>query len=218
MAKKKTTKKKTAKKTALKKITKTAKVKSSVKATSKVKSVSIAKSPALKGFSADLVKKLSKIRMLICDIDGVLTDSRIFWQDGQGWTRNFSVRDGYGLILLRREGVRIGVISAGSSEDVKKRMESLKIEDAYLGTVEKEEALEEILAIRNLTDEEIAYIGDDYPDVPVMKRVGFSATVPDATADIKKAAHYVTQQKGGFGAVREVADAIRGAQGLGPVV
>lgn len=159
--------------------------------------------------------QLRKIKLLALDIDGVQTDASVFWLKDQGWTRQFSVMDGQGMILLKKTGVIIAFISAGDSEDVRQRAERLEIEDAYFGTKDKLKALEEILNKYKMSFEEVAYIGDDVPDLAVLKKVGFGATVPNAVDEVKNVAHYVTQRQGGSGAVREVTDAIMRIQSKG---
>jgi 3-deoxy-D-manno-octulosonate 8-phosphate phosphatase (KDO 8-P phosphatase) len=166
--------------------------------------------------TADLQARLKKLKILILDVDGVMTDGRVFWLNGHGWTRHFHVQDGYGLKLLMKAGIQVAVISGGESEDVRTRMKFLGIEHVFLGDEDKAKALDKILAATGLSSDQMAFMGDDLFDIPVLERVGFSATVPHAVEAVKRRVHYVTQAQGGWGAVREVADAIRKAQGLGP--
>lgn len=160
----------------------------------------------------ELQNRLKKIKLLLLDVDGVLTDGRIFWQEGQGWTRFFSIKDGYGLKLLMKSGVDVGIISGGESLDVKKRAEFLKIQHVFLGDEDKIKALNKIMAATGLTADQIAFIGDELFDMPVLQAVGFSATVPHAVDEVKEVVNYITEGEGGWGAVREVADAIRKSQ------
>lgn len=162
------------------------------------------------------LKRLRKIKLLALDIDGVMTNTRIFWLKNQGWTREFSVRDGYAVLMLMKAGLEVAVISAGESEDVRARMERLKIKRAHFGNEDKLPILERILTETGISFEETAYIGDELMDIPVLEKVGFAATVPHAVAAVKKRVDYVTATAAGNGVVREVADAIRAAQGLGP--
>jgi len=164
----------------------------------------------------DIQARLKKIKLLILDVDGVMTDGRIFWLEGHGWTRHFHIKDGYGLKVLMKCGVDVAVISGGDSEDVRTRMEFLKIQHVFLGDEDKLKALDKIIASTKLSTEQMAFMGDDLFDIPVIERVGFSATVPHAVDPVKARVHYVTDTPGGWGAVREVADAIRKAQCLGP--
>lgn len=164
----------------------------------------------------DIQDRLKKIKLLILDVDGVMTDGRIFWLDGHGWTRHFHIKDGYGLKVLMKCGIQVAIISGGDSKDVRTRMEFLKIQHVFLGDEDKIKALDKIVASTKLDLAEMAFMGDDLFDIPVIERVGFSATVPHAVDPVKARVHYVTETPGGWGAVREVADAIRKAQGLGP--
>lgn len=170
----------------------------------------------------DLQSKLRKIRLLILDIDGVMTDGRIFWQESQGqgggWTRYFHIKDGYGLKVLMAAGVDVAVISGGDSFDVRKRMEFLKIKHVFLGDENKIVAFDKIVEATGLKPEQMAFMGDDLFDIPVIEKVGFSATVPHAVEPVKARVDYITEHHGGWGAVREIADAIRQSQGLGPYV
>lgn len=166
----------------------------------------------------DLQTRLKLLKLLILDVDGVMTDGRVFWLEGHGWTRNFHVQDGYGLKLLMKHGVQVAVISGGESEDVRTRMRFLNVEHVFLGDEDKVKALDKIVAATGLTTEQMGFMGDDLFDIPVLERVGFSATVPHAVDAVKARVHYVTERQGGWGAVREIADAIRKAQGLGPYI
>jgi 3-deoxy-D-manno-octulosonate 8-phosphate phosphatase (KDO 8-P phosphatase) len=156
-----------------------------------------------------LRRKLQKVRMLICDVDGVLTDGRLWISDDGKWRRYFHIKDGVGMNLLRECGYEIGVISGGKSDDVITRMAFLKVPHVYLEASDKVGPFNDVLAKTGFKEEEIAFIGDEIFDIPIFKRVGFAATVPGAVNEVKKAAHYVTETKGGEGAVREVIDFIR---------
>lgn len=164
----------------------------------------------------DIRARLKKLSLLILDVDGVMTDGRIFWLDGYGWTRHFHIKDGYGLKVLMKAGIQIAVISGGDSKDVRARMEFLKIPHVFLGDEDKIKALDKIVERTGLSHDQMAFMGDDLFDIPVIEKVGFSATVPHAVDAVKARVHYITESPGGWGAVREVADAIRRAQGLGP--
>lgn len=153
--------------------------------------------------------RLKKIKMLILDVDGVMTDGRVFWVEGTGWTRMFSIKDGYGLKLLMKAGVDVAVISGGDSKSVRERASFLGIKHVYLGDENKIIALEKIMRDTGFAYEQLAFVGDDLFDMPVLQVVGFSATVPTAVIEVKEIVHYVTTEEGGFGAVREIADLIR---------
>ena len=164
----------------------------------------------------DMQARLKKIKMLLLDVDGVMTDGRIFWLDGHGWTRYFHIKDGYGLKLLMKAGIQVGIISGGDSKDVRTRAEFLKLNHVFLGDENKIVALDKVMAATGFKYDEIAFMGDELFDIPVLEKVGFSATVPHAVEPVKERVHYITECEGGWGAVREVADAIRKAQGHGP--
>ena len=145
------------------------------------------------------------------DCDGVLTDAKV-WYDDSGerpdWKRAYSLRDGYGLKKLIDSGFIVGVITASQSKDIRERASSLKIQYFYEGRFEKMVAYEDFKEKTGLKDHEVAYMGDDDPDVPVLKTVGFAATVNDALPSAKKAVHYISSFKGGEGAVRDVCEMI----------
>jgi 3-deoxy-D-manno-octulosonate 8-phosphate phosphatase (KDO 8-P phosphatase) len=162
--------------------------------------------------SKEIKARLKKVRMLILDVDGVMTDGRIWWIEGTGWTRAFSVKDGYGLRLLMRAGFDIAVISGGDSKSVRERAQFLGIKHVYLGDENKLTALEKIMKATGYKHDQLAFVGDDLFDMPVLELVGFSATVPHAVPEVKEIVHYITTEPGGFGAVREVADLIRQCQ------
>lgn len=164
----------------------------------------------------DIQNRLKRIKLLILDVDGVMTDGRIFWLEEFGWTRHFHIKDGYGLKVLMNCGIQVAVISGGDSKDVRTRMEFLKIPYVFLGDENKIIALDKIVKTTGFALDQMAFMGDDLFDIPVIEKVGFSATVPHAVDEVKARVHYITETPGGWGAVREVADAIRKSQGLGP--
>lgn len=153
------------------------------------------------------------IRLLILDVDGVLTSGVIYYDNYQFEMRGFHIHDGLGIKLLQKTGVKVAVISGKKSTAVKKRMKELRIEHAYLGHEDKiipYEALKQKLALH---DHEIAYMGDDLPDLPLLRRAALAITVPEAPATIKQHVDYITNIKAGKGAVREVCELIMNAQG-----
>lgn len=160
----------------------------------------------------EIQKRLQKIRMFLCDVDGILTDCSVF-MDGQVETKRFHIPDGLGLRLLQREGIKVGWVSARPSLATTQRAQDLKIDFLHQSDTMKVAAVEKILADTKLTWEEIVYMGDDIVDLGVLKRAGFSATVPHAIPECQKIAHYVTEAPGGDGAVREVVEMILKAQG-----
>lgn len=158
--------------------------------------------------------KLAKIKLLLLDVDGVLTDGRIIY-DGQGnELKAFDVKDGHGLKMIQRAGIQVGIITGRSSEVVRRRAAELGIEILYQGALQKLDPYREILKQHNLTDEQIAYVGDDVVDLPILQRVGFSATVADGVADVLPLVDYVATRNGGRGAVREICDLLLRATGL----
>jgi 3-deoxy-D-manno-octulosonate 8-phosphate phosphatase (KDO 8-P phosphatase) len=154
------------------------------------------------------IEKLQQIKLLLLDIDGILTDGRAMWIEGTGWTSNYSIKDGLGMKLLQEAGIPIGLISGRSAKSMQERAKDLKIQHVHLGIENKLTAFEEIKKKLGCSDKEIAYMGDDLIDLPVLKKVGFAATVPTAAAEVKAIVHYITQEAAGFGAVREVCDLI----------
>lgn len=153
-------------------------------------------------------QKIEKIKVLILDVDGVLTDGRIIVDDTGKEIKNFDVKDGFGLVLLIKKGLKTAIISARSSKAVTARAKDLKIHKVYQDAYPKIEAYEALLKAFKITDDEACFIGDDLPDVPVLKRVGFAVTVPGAPVEVKGVCDYVTQKEGGKGAVREIVELI----------
>lgn len=159
--------------------------------------------------------KLSRIKVCIFDIDGILTDGKVFWDgDDVGFNRTFHILDGFGMKLLMEAGLKVGVISGGDSKGVRKRFtENLKLSFTYFGNEDKREAYKDVLAM-GYTDEEILYMGDEFIDLPILKRVGFSATVPNASLEVQEVVDYIAFREGGEGCVREVIDILRYAQNI----
>ena len=151
-------------------------------------------------------ERLEKILLLILDVDGVMTDGRIIYDDQGREIKAFDVKDGHGIKLLQRAGIRVGIITGRQSPVVERRAQELGIELVYQGAKDKLVPFQEILDQTGLTAEQVAYVGDDFPDLPVLYRVGFAATVADAVAEVKPHVHYVTKARGGHGAVREICD------------
>jgi 3-deoxy-D-manno-octulosonate 8-phosphate phosphatase (KDO 8-P phosphatase) len=164
---------------------------------------------------SEVEKRLEKIKLVALDVDGVLTDARVHWIKGQGWTRSYNIRDGFGLKLLHRAGIEVAFISGSNTEELKERISHLKIKHSVLGVEDKLPAFLQILKDLNLEPEQALYIGDELFDIPVLEIVGFSATVPDAVEAVRKRVHYITQARGGDGAVREVIDLLRRVQNFG---
>lgn len=164
------------------------------------------KGPALK-------KALAKIKVLILDMDGVMTDGRIFYTEGTGWGASYSVIDGFGMRLLMKAGIEVCFISGGSFLSHKKRAETLKIRHAYFGNEDKTGAYETIKADLKVSDADCAYVADELFDLPLLKQVGFAACPPHSPDAVKKIVHHITKKEGGFGCVREITDMILAAKG-----
>lgn len=162
---------------------------------------------------AQVTDRAQKIRVLILDVDGVMTDGRLFYMPDGTEAKTFHVRDGLGIQLLVNSDVPVAIISGRNSEATVRRAEELGIEFTYLGIADKEVAFEDILEQLGLDESEAAYVGDDLPDLAVMKRVGLSMAVADAAPEIRKAAHVVLRTNGGQGAVREACERILKAKG-----
>jgi 3-deoxy-D-manno-octulosonate 8-phosphate phosphatase (KDO 8-P phosphatase) len=156
---------------------------------------------------------LSQIKLVAFDVDGVLTDGTVEYIEGQGFTRRFTIKDGYGIKLLLENQIQVAVISGGESLDLKKRIEWLKIPHAILGSEDKLRNLQKLGAELSIPFHQIAYIGDDLFDIPALKIAGFSATVPGAQTLVKNTVHAITRNPGGFGAGRELCDAVLIAHG-----
>jgi 3-deoxy-D-manno-octulosonate 8-phosphate phosphatase (KDO 8-P phosphatase) len=158
-------------------------------------------------------KRASRIKLLLMDCDGVLTDGRITLFGDADEYKSFHTRDGQGLSLLHSAGVRTGIISGRSSQAVRRRVSELGMAYLFEGIGDKTSVLEDLLAENGIAESEYAYIGDDLTDIPLMIRAGLAVAVADATDEVKHAAHFVTALNGGFGAVREVCELILKSQG-----
>ncbi len=163
--------------------------------------------------------KLAKIKICLFDVDGILTDGKLYWASEEvGFNRQFHTHDGYGLKILMQAGLKVGIITGGDSLGVRKRFEGLKVDFMYMGNEDKRSAYNEILQKTGFTDEQALYMGDEFFDLPILKRAGFAATVPDASHEIKEGVHYVTSRSSGNGCVREVIDMLRFVQGIVPEI
>lgn len=167
----------------------------------------------LKKLAEKFAPKLKKIRIALFDVDGVLTDGRVFYQDDTiGFNRFFNTSDGYGIKLLKRMGLKVGIITGGDSLGVVKRFELLGVDHIYKGSEDKTGAYDKIKEIEGAKDEEILYMGDELFDMPILEQVGFAVTTPHASLEVFEVVDYTTHRHGGFGAVREVVDILRLAQ------
>lgn len=165
------------------------------------------------GLTQEQQDKIKALKLLILDVDGVLTDGRLFFDDQGREYKCFHARDGYGIKLLRQTGVEVAVISGRKSNSVALRMQSLGVEQVYQGHENKRAAFAEILQNLNLSSVQVAHVGDDVLDLPIMVQAGFAVAVADAHFAVKQRADWCTQTPGGLGAVREVCDLIMQVQG-----
>jgi len=162
----------------------------------------------------DILQKAAKIKLVIFDVDGVLTDGSLFiGDDGQEY-KAFNSKDGHGMRMLQDGGVDIAIITGRVSKVVEHRVKDLGIRHVYQGKRQKLPAYEELKKIVGLNDEDIAYVGDDVVDLPVMVRVGLAICVQDGHPYVKKHAHWITEHGGGRGAGRDVCEMILEAKGL----
>lgn len=157
--------------------------------------------------------RLRKIKLLLLDVDGVLTDGRIIYTGSAAESKYFNVKDGLGLKMLMQSGVMTGIVTARSSKALTRRCRELGIVHLYDDVWDKGALLSDIMAETSLSSaEEVAFVGDDLPDIPLLKKVGLPMTVADAHPEVRALAALVTEAKGGHGAVREICEAILRAQ------
>ena len=161
-----------------------------------------------------LKKKLENIRLLLLDVDGVLTDGRIIYNDLGMQTKEFNARDGLVIKLLRKAGIPVAMVTGRASKALQHRCRNLGIDDLYDGVTDKRAVLDDILKRFDLTADRMAFVADDLPDLGIMAGVGLAIAVADAHALVRQKADWVTTARGGKGAVREVCEAILQAQGL----
>jgi 3-deoxy-D-manno-octulosonate 8-phosphate phosphatase (KDO 8-P phosphatase) len=151
-------------------------------------------------------EKIRTIKMILLDVDGVMTDGGIILGPGSVELKKFHTHDGMGITLAKAAGLLVGILSGRDSEIVTKRAKELGIDEVQQGLFNKKEGYLTVLKRYRLRDEEIAYMGDDILDIPILERVGFSVCVADGAEEAKKVSHYITKRKGGDGAVREVVE------------
>ncbi len=161
----------------------------------------------------DVRQRAQRIKLLLMDCDGVLTDGLLWLTEDYDEQKAFHARDGQGISLLHRAGLRTGIITGRKSTAVERRAHDLKIAYVHQYAKDKIKALEEILVEAGVSAQECAFIGDDLADIPPMRRVSLACAVADAVEETKRAAHYVTRASGGRGAVREVCELILKSQG-----
>ena len=162
----------------------------------------------------DILEKASRIRLVVFDVDGVLTDGSLYiGDDGQEY-KAFHSRDGHGIKMLLHQGVEIAIITGRTSQVVEHRMKNLGISHVYQGKLEKLPAFQELIQKLGVSEEQTAYVGDDVVDLPVMRRVGLAIAVQDAHSLVRQHSHWQTPNPGGRGAARDVCELIMEARGV----
>lgn len=158
-----------------------------------------------------LEQRLAPLRLLCLDVDGVLSDGHLYWAGPGLFSQRFSVKDGVGIRMLVEAGVHVAILSAGDVPSGRDRARSLGLEHAYFGLSDKVATYHDLLGHFRLEARQTAFMGDELTDLPLLREVGVSFTVPDAPEEVRRIVDYVSTRRGGDGAVREVADLIRGA-------
>lgn len=158
-----------------------------------------------------LEARLKKVKLFLCDVDGILTDAGVYMGDS-GETKRFSIRDGFGLRLLQRQGIKVGWISHRPSPATTRRAEDLQVDFLHQEQGSKVQAIEAILKANGVAWDEVCFMGDDIVDLGALKRAGLAATVSNGLPEVKALAHYTAKASAGYGAVREVAEMILKAQ------
>ncbi|MEW6429400.1 MAG: HAD hydrolase family protein [Thermodesulfobacteriota bacterium] len=160
------------------------------------------------------LERAAAVELVLFDVDGVLTDGSLIYHDDGLEIKTFNSRDGFGISLLHRAGIQTGIITARTSGAVERRARNLGIAHLHQGQRNKLDAYRQILAQTGLADAAVAYVGDDWLDLPLLSRVGFAVAVADAAPEVRAVAHYTTRAAGGRGAVREVCELIIDARGM----
>lgn len=160
----------------------------------------------------DLIEKAKKIKLLLLDVDGVLTDGRIVYDSRGRDLKFFDVQDGLGVYLLKRCGIPTILITAKGSRAIKPRAQDMQVEQVFTDVSSKSEVLEKILKRYKITNSEACFVGDDLVDLGIMHKVGFAVAVANACAQVKECSDYITHKPGGRGAVREVVELILKSQ------
>jgi len=165
-------------------------------------------------FDPLLLERAARIRMLVLDVDGVLTDGSLYFDNQGNELKAFNTRDGLGIRALQQCGTTLALITGRQSDIVANRAANLGIEHVYQGRHDKLDALNELLSDTGIDEQSVCYAGDDWVDIPVLDRVGLAVTVADADPVVKSRVHWITSRMGGRGAVREICDLILVARGL----
>lgn len=163
--------------------------------------------------ATNVMDNASRVRVAAFDVDGILTDGRLYYTDSGEEIKAFHVQDGHGIKMLSESGITVAIITSRTSRVVENRARDLGIEFLFQGVANKLETLCDLLRRLQIDMQAASYMGDDLIDLPVLRRCGFAASVPDAPAVVRKHAHYVTRAAGGCGAVREFAELVMRAQG-----
>jgi 3-deoxy-D-manno-octulosonate 8-phosphate phosphatase (KDO 8-P phosphatase) len=163
--------------------------------------------------NADAIARAARIRLMIFDIDGILTDGSLYFGPEGEIIKSFNALDGHGIKLLQQSGVSVAIISARQSPIVARRAEDLGIAHVCQGVYDKRLAFERLLSEKALGAELSGFVGDDVIDLPILTRAGFAASVPNGHPEVRARVHYVTQARGGCGAAREICDFVLRAQG-----
>lgn len=161
----------------------------------------------------EVLERAGRIKLLISDVDGVLTDGHVYMAGNGEAFKAFNILDGFGIKALADAGIAFAVITGRQSEIVARRMQELNVRYVFQGQADKIEAYATLKTQLRLADEQVAHIGDDLPDLPLIRRVGLGIAVANAYPVLKEAAHYVTEKSGGQGAVREVCDLLLAGHG-----
>ena len=159
------------------------------------------------------MKRARQVRFLLLDVDGVMTDGTIYLTDSGKEMKGFHIHDGFGIHQLQKSGVTIGIITGRASEVVSLRARELGISEVHQDAVDKIIVYDDLLQKYGLKDSEMAYVGDDLIDLPILERVGLAVAVANAVPEVKKRVHWITEKSGGQGAVREVTDFLMSSRG-----
>jgi 3-deoxy-D-manno-octulosonate 8-phosphate phosphatase (KDO 8-P phosphatase) len=165
-----------------------------------------------------LLERATHIRLLVLDVDGVLTDGRLYYDQAGNEMKAFSTRDGFGIKALQRFDIGVAIITGRSSTIVQRRAEELGISLVYQGCIKKIDAFNHMLQKTGLEEKQVCFAGDDWIDIPVLERVGLAVTVADADPLVQSRVHWITENPGGKGAVREICHLILSARGLDKVL
>ncbi len=162
----------------------------------------------------EVESRAAKIRMIVLDVDGVMTDGRSYVNSDGVEVKAFDIRDGFGIVMAKRAGLEFGIITGLMSPIVERRAEQLRIDEVHEGFIDKDLVLKEIISRNNIDASEVAYMGDDLFDIPALKLAGLSAAPADARPEVIEEADWVSSSDGGRGAVRELIEMIMKAKGI----